>query len=407
MICNDIATILDNHRSARHAPAQRAAVDAHLAACVDCAAAWHGHTELLALRVPPVPAALLERALLASRTPRSAEPRRARISVIVGSSLLAGAALASVTIVSLTRAPASPSPASEPITAAAQPAQSTEPRELPVQPEPARVESPDEPPTSVELVELALSVQPILRAAPVYPPDALKEGLDGHVRVKFDVSATGAVENISVLESSDARFEEPAVRAVSEWRFLPRIAAGTRVGSSDIRTIIRFVLNKEEPLTAPTPAEDEAVEAQVRDWTAFNEHLAVAMDRLAADNLRGVELQLDEMQAIYGADRADLWTFYGYLYTVQGNYGRAIDAYERSVALYTRANQARSAPSVALANLYFARHQYDLAVKALLQPNLPGGNNLMNPDGAALAEKLEALGIRVQRPLDELLERVR
>jgi hypothetical protein len=131
------------------------------------------------------------------------------------------------------------------------------------------------------------------------------------------------------------------------------------------------------------------------------------MDRLAADNLRGVELQLDEMQAIYGADRADLWTFYGYLYTVQGNYGRAIDAYERSVALYTRANQARSAPSVALANLYFARHQYDLAVKALLQPNLPGGNNLMNPDGAALAEKLEALGIRVQRPLDELLERVR
>ena len=49
---------------------------------------------------------------------------------------------------------------------------------------------------------------------------------------------------------------------------------------------------------------------------AFSGDLEVALDRLAADDLRGAELQLDEMQAIYGAGRPDLWSFYGYLYTV-------------------------------------------------------------------------------------------
>ena len=88
--------------------------------------------------------------------------------------------------------------------------------------------------------------------------------------------------------------------------------------------------------------------------------------------LRGVELQLDEMQAVYGADRLDLWSFYGYLYTVQGNYGRAIDAYETAVALATRVRPVpTSGPFVQLANLYFARHQYDLALKTLLRPNRP------------------------------------
>ena len=94
MSCNDIASILDTHRTARLTPAERAVVDAHLLACTDCAAAWHGHSELLALRVPAMPAALLERALLASRSPRSAEPRRARMGLVIGSALLAGAALA-------------------------------------------------------------------------------------------------------------------------------------------------------------------------------------------------------------------------------------------------------------------------------------------------------------------------
>jgi len=58
--------------------------------------------------------------------------------------------------------------------------------------------------------------------------------------------------------------------------------------------------------------------------------LTVALDRLAVDDFRGVELQLDEMQAVFGTERADLWNFYGSLYTLQGNDARAIDADEHA-----------------------------------------------------------------------------
>src|SRR5687768_1345370 len=128
MSCNDISSILDTHRSARLAPAERSRVDAHLAACMDCTAAWDAQSELLALRVPPVPATLLERALLASRLPQSATPRRARLPVVIGSVLLAGAAAAAVTIVSMTREqtaatvpPKAAEPSDEPLVPAAAP----------------------------------------------------------------------------------------------------------------------------------------------------------------------------------------------------------------------------------------------------------------------------------------------
>ena len=72
MSCTDVASVLDSHCMARLDPAERARIDAHLAASADCTAAWHAQAELVALRVPSVPAALLERALLASRLPQSA-----------------------------------------------------------------------------------------------------------------------------------------------------------------------------------------------------------------------------------------------------------------------------------------------------------------------------------------------
>jgi TonB family protein len=242
------------------------------------------------------------------------------------------------------------------------------------QPEAALVLADEEVPTSVELVEVALGVQPVVRANPTYPPQAREDGLSGHVQLKFDVTTAGTVENITVVESSDAQFEQHAVQALAEWRYLPRIVAGKRVGSKGIHTIIRFVLEADRGPAPPPPTEQQL--AVQRQWLAFYADLEIAMDRLAVDDLRGVELQLDEMQALHGADRAELWNVYGYLYTIQGNYGRAIDAYERSVAIYEPTSNPASGPWVPLANLYFARHQYDIALKTLLRPQRAANSGL-------------------------------
>jgi tetratricopeptide (TPR) repeat protein len=153
---------------------------------------------------------------------------------------------------------------------------------------------------------------------------------------------------------------------------------------------VRFALRKEPPLD--THREQRIVEA-AREFAALSAGLEVALDRLAGDDLRGAELQLDEMQAVYGAEHSELWNFYGYLYTVEGNYGRAIDAYETAVAVALRADLPTPAPLVQLANLYFARHQYDMALKTLLRSNRPGGNRLVTAEADSLIQKLNALGV--------------
>jgi tetratricopeptide (TPR) repeat protein len=165
--------------------------------------------------------------------------------------------------------------------------------------------------------------------------------------------------------------------------------------------VLRFALGGDPP--PPDPERERAQQEAQRQYLAFSADLEVALDRLAADNLRGAELQLDEMQAIHGSHYADLWHAYGYIYTVQGNYGRAIDAYETSVATFARVGQPSSGPWVPLANLYFARHQYDRALETLLKyreqieetrrrfPTLPP--RPLEPDGQQLVEQLRALGI--------------
>ena len=400
MSCNDVASVLDTHRSTRLATAERAQIDAHLAACADCAAAWTAQTELLALRVPAVPATLLERALLASRLPQSAPVRRARMPVVVGSVLLAGAAAAAVTIVSWTGSPSVDVPSTRAGRPSAPSGGKAEGDSVMPAEDPFAAAAQDDRPTSVELVETGrLDVIPLVRENPQYPPQALETGLGGHVQLKFDVTAAGTVENVSVVESSDAVFEESAATALAQWRYLPRILAGKRVRHDDVHTIIRFQLAGDKD-TPPDPRQEEAAQRAMREYRGYGGALVVALDRLAVDDFRGVELQLDEMQAVYGTERADLWNFYGYLYTLQGNYARAIDAYEQAVTVSLRAPFPSSGPIVPLAKLYFARHQYDMALKTLLRPGLPtngavppGISRRLSDEATALIEQLRALGV--------------
>jgi TonB family protein len=399
MSCNDVASILGNHHSTRLAPAERAQVDAHLAACADCSAAWHAETELAALRVPPVPSSLLERALLASRLPQSAPTRRARLPIVVGAVLLAGAAAAAVTMAVRERSASLTSssavdPTSAPVASDAAPAESV------IKDDDARPARADDRFTAVELVETGHGdVIPLVRVNPEYPPQALAKGLGGRVQLKFDVTTAGTVENVSVVESSDAVFEESAAAALAQWRYLPRIVAGKRVRHEGVHTIIVFQLDGHED-AKPDASQEAAREKATREYRAYGAALVVALDRLAIDDFRGVELQLDEMQALYGMERADLWNFYGYLYTLEGNYSRAIDAYEQAVTVSLRAPLPTSGPIVPLAKLYFARHQYDMALKTLLRPGLPtngavapSGNRRLSDEATALIEQLRALGV--------------
>ena len=220
--------------------------------------------------------------------------------IVMGSVLLAGAALAAgVTIVTMTREQSVPLGTAadvEPSAATCRARRDARARNT------GRRGSRDAAgrPTSVELVETALSMAPLVRNIPQYPVRALARGVEGHVQVKFDVTAAGVVENVTVIESSDALFEDAAVEAVAQWRYLPRIAAGKRVASEGVHTVIRFALEGDQ--TPPNPRTKSRDRGGATRISRVLGGARVALDRLAADDLRGAELQLDEMQAVLRRD---------------------------------------------------------------------------------------------------------
>lgn len=397
MNCADVNAIMDEHRDTRLTAAERSTVDAHLRCCADCAAAWLANSELLAITVPAMSPALLDSVLSAVRL-RARPTYGARRGVIVATALLGGAALAAIGVMrlqELTRDESTPTsvPARSQSTASSAPAALTDGPT-------STARSAASLPVDTSVIEL--SVVPIVRTPPDYPSAAIERGLQGDVTLQFDVTATGAVENVSVAGSTDAVFEEAAATALAQWKYLPRIAAGKRVAAPKQQTVIRFQLDN-TPAPAPrqtTPSPEEiSREATFRSSAAAIE---VAWERVAADDFRGAELQLDEVRALYGlgvggAQEGGIWDFYAYLYIVQGNYDRAIDAYETALAAYARGGGPAQASSLALANLYFARHQYDLALRTLLTykeriksaPGWRGGTPLLDEFIARLA----ALGV--------------
>ncbi|HEX5418386.1 MAG TPA: M56 family metallopeptidase, partial [Gammaproteobacteria bacterium] len=85
-------------------------------------------------------------------------------------------------------------------------------------------------------------VLPLIRVPPDYPPAALKEHKEGSVQLKFTIAKDGSTDNISVVSSTDSAFEDAAVKAVAQWRYLPRLVAGVPVDKQGVQTVIKFML---------------------------------------------------------------------------------------------------------------------------------------------------------------------
>ena len=395
MNCTTVNAIVDEHRGARLTAAERAAVDAHLLGCADCAAGWVAHAELLALAVPVLSPALLDSVLRAVNQ-RRRPTYGTRRGAIVATVLLAGAALAAIGITQL-RELARDEPVSTSVPSRSQSPVSLAPAGVTDNGTLAAAGAQSLP---VDTTAIELLIAPVVRTAPDYPAIAQERGLEGSVTMQFDVTAKGAVENVSIVESTDTVFEEAAATAVSQWKYLPRISAGKRVAALAQRTVIRFeldhtpapALRPSTPPSEPTPNEF--------DWRGFDAAMKVAWERVAAEDLRGAELELDETRALYklgGFQEGSVWDFYAYLYTLQGNYDRAVDAYETGIAAYARGARPSQGSWLPLANLYYARHQYDLALRTLqrYKQGIKGtpGERAGNPLADEFIARLAALGV--------------
>ncbi|MEM9102054.1 MAG: energy transducer TonB [Pseudomonadota bacterium] len=85
---------------------------------------------------------------------------------------------------------------------------------------------------------------PIVRIEPQYPQKAALEGKEGFVTLSFTIMPDGSVGDISVLEAKPRRlFDRAARRALSKWKYKPKIVDGKPVPQPGQKVTLDFKLD--------------------------------------------------------------------------------------------------------------------------------------------------------------------
>lgn len=134
-----------------------------------------------------------------------------------------------------TTAPATPAPtAPEPATPAPSTVASTQP--------PPAAATPPRPAPAPALENRNFQLTRKVEAT--YPQRALRQRLEGWVELSFDITTSGDVTNVKVVNSLPKReFDREAIRALSQWKFRPRIEDGKAVTAS-ARQRLEFKLGR-------------------------------------------------------------------------------------------------------------------------------------------------------------------
>lgn len=85
---------------------------------------------------------------------------------------------------------------------------------------------------------------PVVKVRPVYPDNAARRGIEGHVLVQFTIDELGRVSNVEVLEAEPSGvFDRAAVRAVERFRYKPRVVNGAAIPVSGVQHLLTFQLD--------------------------------------------------------------------------------------------------------------------------------------------------------------------
>jgi protein TonB len=88
-------------------------------------------------------------------------------------------------------------------------------------------------------------VQPLVRIEPDYPARASQRGIEGYVVVQFSITPAGTIKDAKVVEAKpEGIFDQAAIKAVSRWKYNPKIEEGVAVERRGVQVKLTFKLEK-------------------------------------------------------------------------------------------------------------------------------------------------------------------
>lgn len=86
---------------------------------------------------------------------------------------------------------------------------------------------------------------PLVRINPDYPPRAASRNIEGWVLVRFTITAAGTVRDPVVIDAQPkGYFEDAAVKAISRWRYNPKVEGGVAVERVGMQVKLSFNLER-------------------------------------------------------------------------------------------------------------------------------------------------------------------
>jgi len=87
---------------------------------------------------------------------------------------------------------------------------------------------------------------PVVRIDPRYPIKAARDGKEGYVILSFTINELGGVDDVKVIEAKPKRlFNKEARRALSRWKYKPKMVDGKAVKVFDETVRLDFNLPKQ------------------------------------------------------------------------------------------------------------------------------------------------------------------
>lgn len=208
---------------------------------------------------------------------------------------------------------------------------------------------------------------PLVKVSPVYPAQALAEGIAGFVELEFTVDDKGRTTDAKVIESMPAKiFDDAALRALTHYRYKPEVKNGLPIAVTGVRVRMAFGQQKggsaERQKLVKTPDLSSAV---FKKLTLVQNHIE-AQEYSAAEGLL-LELKA-ALKTMNPNERGQVHNLAGYLAFKEDDIWAALTDYEQVLA------QGESIPKglrivtlYTVAQLNFVVQEYEASLRNIDQ----------------------------------------